>query len=551
MLEFLKRKKAPKEEGTIQQSGFLNSADYDSLKSAFGMYTGSTIPGTMSLPRPWRLDYYALRERSWQAYTENELASAFIDRLRHFVVNTGLKFNYEPSKLLTENLGVELTDDDRQWVERDFAVYASSKAASLSGEHDLHSMADQAYMNMCLAGDLLVVLHVVNGEIRVQHIDGRNIIDPWDRGTLLSAAKKRNTISNGVEYDKRGREVAYYVRQDNYFAATASAGKIADRLRTERVPAYGKSGRRIAFRPSRDNQRVGSGRGKPLLTSTLQNLEVTRRYKLAELLAAEVNAMIVWSIEHDELSFGENPLQNLPNGGGRHTTGQAQELAGGWSADNGDKIAGRVTQATTGMAVNMGRGQKLKVTDTKRPNVQGAEFVASMNVDTSAAAGIPYEIARMLFTSSYSASRAALGMFELIVNFERKSLTDQYYSVIARERQRLRSLQGKIPAPKQYTSAIIQRDEFMLSAFEGYRYTGVVMPDVDPLKEVKAARERIAARLTTHAKETENLGTGDFENNANALSKEMELLDSLNLVVDTLEEENETEGPDAPAKNEE
>lgn len=522
-------------EESANLSGF--GADYDSMAQAFGKFTGSTIAGTMSMPRPWSLDYYALRERSWQAYTENELAAAFIDRLRHFVVNTGLKFQYEPSTLAIDTLKLGITDASIDWVEKDFNVYANSRIASLDGRKDLHGMADEAYLNMMVAGDLLVVLHIIRGELKIQHIDGRNLVDPMERSQLLKVAKRGGTIVNGVEYDKRGREVAFYVRQDKLFTAKATNTPSRGASRTERIPAYGKSGRLIAFRPSRDNQRIGSGRGKPLLTAVLQNLEVTRRYKLAELLAAEVNAMIVWAIEHDELSSGENPLQQLPSGGGRHTSGQAPELASSASSLSGDEIAGKMTQLTAGTTINLGRGQKLKATDTKRPNIDGADFLTSMNVDTAAATGIPYEIARMLFTSSYAASRAAMGMFALIVSFERKSLTDSYYAPIARERQRLRSLQGVIPAPKAYKQAIMNRDEFLLASVEKYRFIGVVMPDVDPLKEVKAAKARIDAKLSTHARETEALGTGDFETNAKSQKKERDILDSLG-ISDTLGSED-------------
>jgi capsid protein len=540
MLWFNKKPEQPKET-SADHAGLLkemsnamaptlfNGADYDKMSESFGYYTGSTIPGTMSMPRPWKLDYYALRERSWQAYTENELASAFLDRLRHFVINTGLRMQYEPSNIL-EDLGINFPDDDRNFIERDFAVYASSPAASLDNKRDLHTLADEAYLNMNAAGDLLVILHIDNGEIKIQHIDGKNLVTPSDRATLLAAATKRNQIIDGVEYDKKGREVAYYVRQDISYVS-ALTGSMKNPFSFERVPARGPSGRLIAFRPNRNNQRIGGARGKPLLSPVLQNLEITRRYKLAELLAAEVNAQFVMAIEHKEFSSGQNPLQKLPYGGGRHTDGQAQELAGGWSTDSGDKIAGKVTNTTPGLMINLGRGQEIKGVDAKRPNVDGAAFINMMNQDTSAGIGIPHEVAKMLFSTSYSASRAALEMFKIIIQFERKQFTAQYYAPIAIERMRMRALTGKIKMPKQYTNAIITRDETLLSAFETFRFTGVVVPHIDPLKEVNAAIARIGALLSTRERETEALGVGDFEANAKRLKKEKDILDSLGLVA--------------------
>ena len=523
-------------------AGFLNSgADYDAISMAFGMFTGATIPGTMSMPRPWSLDYYALRERSWQAYTENELASGFIDRLRHFTVNVGLKLQYEQSDLFPM-----LSDEDAETIEKDFGLYASSNIASLTGDRDLHALADQAYLNMLVGGDLLVVLHVRDGEIKVQHIDGRYLVTPFDRGQQLAAARQRNTIVNGIEFDKYGREVAYHVREDNSFAAGLSG---ADPFKIERIPAYGPSGRRIAFRPFRDNQRIGMSRGKPILTPVLQNLEIVRRYKLAELLAAEVNAKLVASVEHDERSFGNNPFQKLPYGSGR-SGGQAQEMAGAsWSTSSGDEIAGRVGNLTGAVVTNLGRGQKLVFSDTKRPNLDGAAFLERMNIDTAAAVNIPYEIARMMFSNNYSASRAALEMFKLIVSFERKGLSGGYYAPIARERQRLRSLAKKIPSTPAYRKAILSRDEFTLAGYEKYRFTGVIVPHVDPLKEVNAAIARMSATLSTHDQESEALGTGDFRTNAERLKKEKEILDLYGLSDDVGEDEEKTSEEDGDGTN--
>lgn len=533
--------KKPKE----QSVSMLDAENYDSIAEAFGMFTGTTMPGTMSFPRPLRLDYYALRERSWQAYTENELASAYVDRLRHFVINTGLRLQYEPASVLSSHCGVTMSDETTDAWEKNFGVYACSKMASLSGRKDLHEMADEAYLNTLVGGDILVILHVANGDIKVQHIDGRNLVNPADKSTLLSAARKGNVISSGVEYDKRGREVAYYVRQDNYFIADAT-GDMRDRCKIERIPAKGRSGRTIAFRPNRDNQRIGSGRGKPILSPVLQNLEITRRYKLAELLAAEVNAKLCASIEHNENSLGNNPLESLKHGAGRKPVSQTADLS--YSSTPADVIAQNVTKMSGAMVVNMGRGQTLKFSDTKRPNLDGVEFTKLLNIDTAAAVSIPFEIAQMMFSQNYSASRAALEMFKMIISFERRNFSGQYYAVIAKERQRLKALRGEIDMPQEYRTAIVNRDDFLLACFEKYRFTGVIVPHIDPVKEVNAAISRIDAKLSTREAETETLGTGEFLANATRLRNENKILDEYEL-NDTLDEDTEEKDSDATSKD--
>ena len=96
--------------------------------------------------------------------------------------------------------------------------------------------------------------------------------------------------------------------------------------------------------------------------------------------------------------------------------------------------------------------------------------------------------------------------------------------------------------PEAYKQAAIKRDNYTLSAYENFRFTGVIVPHIDPLKEVKASIERINAHLSTRERETENLGMGDFTANVDRLKKEEELLDAAGLNDNLETKEENTNG---------
>jgi capsid protein len=218
-----------------------------------------------------------------------------------------------------------------------------------------------------------------------------------------------------------------------------------------------------------------------------------------------------------------------------------------------EEVAGQVRSTTPGMAFNLGVNQELQTVDTKRPNVKGMEFIDKLMENIAAGTGQPPEVTKQMFTSSYSAARGALEMWKMVVDRERKAFCCQYYTRIYKERMRLKALQGRLKVSKAYVNAIIEEDQETLALYENFRFTGAIIPEVDRLKAAKAARELIAGNLSTRTRETEALGTGDFEKNADRLEKEQNILDEKGLLVEIEEEDvaEPTEGGENAPKNEE
>ena len=120
---------------------------------------------------------------------------------------------------------------------------------------------------------------------------------------------------------------------------------------------------------------------------------------------------------------------------------------------------------------------------------------------------IPFEILIKHFTASYSAARAALLEFWKYVVTERQWLTDNFLKPVYEVWLYEAIVTGRIAAPGFFADPSIK------AAYLGAVFVGQSKGQIDELKDVKAAKERLAAKLTTLEQETTEMTGGDWEKN--------------------------------------
>lgn len=122
--------------------------------------------------------------------------------------------------------------------------------------------------NSVIGGDMLIIRRIVNGYNEYQLIDGRNV---YSTKTLNS--DNGNKIKNGVEVDKSGRHVAYYILDDD--------GK------EQRIQAFDDAGNVYAWLAYWNKMRIGSTRGYSILGAIMQKwikLENIPKMKFSQVL---------------------------------------------------------------------------------------------------------------------------------------------------------------------------------------------------------------------------------------------------------------------------
>lgn len=471
-------------------------------------YNGEKTPGEIGPVKRFILDYRALRARSWQSYLESEITQDVINKFVLWIIGSGLKLQSEPvESVISSSFPIAGIKDMSKSLEARFRLYSGSKSSSYSSMQSLHNIAFEAKKNALIGGDVLVVNRLINGEIKTEIIDGEHVSTPiLDTKTLSAARDRGNEIINGIEQDPTGKHIAYYVRKTW--------------KEFERIEAVGKqSGRLISYMVYGLRYRINNNRGIPLIAAVLESLKKLDRYKEATVGSAEERQKIPFTIEHDEISTGENIFVKK--------IAASKNVGGGANVvDPGEIAAAQIAKTYQKEVYNLPRGARLVSLDTRNELTFKDFYTTNINL-ICAAIGIPPEVALSKYDSNFSASRAALKDWEHTILVNRKKFSEQFYQPFYNLWMELEIMKGNVSS-NGYLNAVESGDSILIEAYRNARWTGPNVPHIDPLKEVAAERAKLGPDgekipLTTAEEATEALNGGDFEANQKRFAEEKKI----------------------------
>ena len=496
------------------------SANYNRGALVYGAsfvqsFDGEKTPGEIGPITKLEMNYGGLRARSWEAYVTSEIAKTVLNCYFIWIVGKGLKLQCTPATNVLISEGVNLDSEKfNNLVEARFNIYSRSKQASHNGMQSLNSLSKSCYKGAKIGGDVLAVLRYDGINVTTELIDGEHV-----KGSIVGTeVSDGNRIFDGIEIDSTGKHIAYHVQK-----AGVGAG-------TQRIEAWSKiTGLRVAFMVYGSKYRENELRGIPEIATSLETISKIERYKEAAVGSAEERAKIVYSIEHNAISDGSSPLigqltKSLnPNGGALAPV----------DAD-GKGLAEAVAASTNKQTFNMTQGAKLVALESKQ-EMFFEEFYRTNAHIVCAAVNIPPNIAFSMYNDSFSASRAATKDWENTMSVERDDFTEQFYAPIMAFWLHMEILKNKIEAPG-YLMAFNNKNFMVTEAYLNSRFTGAMFPHIDPLKEVKAEREKLGPLganipLTTIEAATEFLDGSDFNSNVEQFSKEFIKAEKLGLDV--------------------
>lgn len=472
-------------------------------------YDGEKNPGEIGIIKDYIPEYRSLRIRAWQSLLESEISQTIIKKYILWIIGAGLKLQTEPDKEVLKSEGIELPSDFVKSVESRFRLFAKSKRSSHSGMVSIHRLASRCYKEGIVGGDNLVILRVVNGELTVELVDGKHLVSPrLNHFHVRSSSARGNRIRNGIELNSKAQHIAYYISTEKGI---------------KRIKARNSEGEIMAFLVYGTEFRLDNVRGIPSIATSLETLKKLDRYKEATVGSAEERAKIPYFIKHGTNSSGENPhargmiqaQASMNNPGGK-----AIETAG-TDYDNATQIA----LTTQKQVFNMEQDSELVSLESKN-DLNFKDFYISNVQSVTGSLGIPYEVALSMYNSNYSASRAAIKDWEHTIKVNREFFTDQFYKPIYNVWLTLQILQGKIKA-KGYIDAYFKKDFIIIEAYHNCWFSGANVPNIDPLKEVRAEKEKLGPLaehlpLTTLEKATDVLGTGDWDSINTQFEEELE-----------------------------
>jgi lambda family phage portal protein len=467
------------------------------------MFNGSKFSGGFGPTRDYTfIDYHTLRLRSYQLFTENNYASGIIKRLLTNEINTGLTLEATPNPAL---LGMD-EDVLEMWAENTETVFTiwgnDPNMVDWRNRLTFGQMQRELRKTALLSGDALVVLRQAQTTKLpiIEIICGSKVMSPSTGDFTRAAHARGNKIINGVEVDKNGRHVAFYV--------VGADGKIS------RVLAKGpKSGRRISWLVYGSEKRIDDVRGMPLLAGVLQALKEIDRYKDAEQRAAVVNSMLALFVQKTQDKPGTKPV----TGGAVRRDTQAVTQSDGTTRDF------NIAKWLPGTAIDeLQTGEEIKSFDTSRPNVNFKNFEEAVVATVAWSIEVPPEILLLSFNNNYSASRAAINEFKIYLDWSRTNQATGFCKPVYAEWLISMVLTGRIVA-RGFLEAWRAPSQFVtFGAWILSEWAGAIKPSVDREKEVKGYERMAKHSWITNDRASKELTGTKFSTNVRRVKKENE-----------------------------
>ena len=379
-----------------------------------------------------------------------------------------------------------------------------------------------------ICGDGIIISRIdkETGLPRWQWVNGNHIRTPD-----VQNLKENHYIRHGVEFDKWGKRVAYYVQSE-----------VNGEYSYERIPVRAeRSGRLVSWMVYGSEHFIDDVRGEPFLSDSIYMLKDLDRTRDAEVRAALVNAMIPLFIEEAPQTIAIP----RPSGGlGGATLAsvnpaipsipQSQGLPPGYDVL---PPTNQIDIMNPGTIYKTPTGGKITSFQTNRPNVNYSTFEKSVIATLAWSHGLPPEILMLEFQGSYSASRQANNEFEVYL----KRFTQRFSEAVTRpiydEFFDQMVLTGALSLPG-FAKAMMSGDWKTIEAWKGCAWTGLSRPSVDRLKEANASVVLLDSGLTTYDIESRRHSGLGFIQTMMAIKREKDLMDRMGFTPKTMENNN-------------
>ncbi len=466
----------------------------------------------------------AIRQNAREMCNYSPEAMGIITRLTEHVVGTGLRLDSTPEAAL---LGISQDEADEwgQDLNRRFDLWARSKMSNRSQDQNFYQLQRLYQLSQQRDNDVFARLYYSKDEklpnkLQVGLIDANQIqadafTSTWD-----------NLVSNdGIKRNSKGVEISYSVR------VKLPSGEIQFKTINRIGPKSGRTMFIHGFMPDYANQTRGLSR----LAGILQELENVGDFKLSTIKKQISQSQFTVYVK----PAPDAPATNIVKGITQRNSGPVNSQ-GATTAVNPivseecklsfEPIAEAQfrTPGSTGV-FNLNAGEDLKLLKNDAPGENYAQYVDNAMAYISASKSVPIEVLLMKFGNNFSASRATLVLYWMIVEIWRHEMATDFLKPIWEMFLVEEIAAGRVKAPGF-------SDPVLRQAWLCCEFTGSSIPNIDPLKSAKAAKENIGMGALTLDKYAKDTNGSSGKANRTRLKKEVE-----ELPFNTFELKNENE----------
>ena len=456
---------------------------------------------------------YTLRQRGRMLYMGAPLATSAIRTNRTKVVGTGLTLK---SAIDAEALGMtpEAAKAWQRKTEHEFGLWAEKREnCDAIGMNNFTGLQRLAVTSWLTSGDVFALTRRVDATptnpytLRLHMVEADRVCTPRDAGVVPRGAstdgknpRNGNPIYDGVEVDRSGMVVAYYI-----CSRYPQQMRYADEpTEWHRVRAYGRRTGLPNVLHILDTERPDQYRGVSLLAPVIEPLLNISRYTQSELMAALVQSFFTaW------ITTETNPAQIPINEVGYGDTDAPDDPPDSNVSEHPNEY-----EMGPGTVLHMKEGEKVQFGAPNIPSAGFEAFFRTLCKETGAALEIPYDTLIKEFNASYSASRAALMEAWEAFRCRRQMLINMFCQPVYEIWLSEAVATGRIKAPGFFTDPAVR------AAWCRAQWLGPVQGQLDPVKEVKADILAVAEGYKTHEQVTREYGGGDWQDNVERLKAE-------------------------------
>ena len=423
-------------------------------------------------------DLATLRDRCIDLAANSCVAGGAVNTTVTNTVGTGLSLQPQIDRVvlgLTEEQAAAWQED----ADRKFCAWADSADFDATRHHDFYGLQSLAFRATLEEGDCLAAF--VKSSAPKPIVPMALQLFPSARVCNPDNAPDKKGFVQGVEMNEQGAPLAYHVASRNPRHRYGNRGKVT----WKRLPAFGsKTGRRLVLHLM-DRKRIGATRGVPFLSAVIEPLKQLERYTDAELMAAVVSGMFSVFIKTEgTTSITPSAQADAP----------APQQLGGMQSIIGEN----------GLMVELAPGEDITSANPGRPNAQFDPFVTAIIRQIGMQLEIPYEFLVKHYQESYSAARAAMNDAWRFFRTRRDWIATYFCQPVYEAWLEYAVSSGLVAAPGFFANPYIRR------AWSGAAWVGDGPGSLDPLKEVKAARERVELTISTLSQESILHDGGDW-----------------------------------------
>ena len=438
-----------------------------------------------------------LRQRARDLYAGGGLGRSGPLTLTTSVVGWGIQ---PKPKIDGDFLG--LSDEQREEAERnilrEFRLWADNPMCDAERRQNFYGLQELAFLSMLMSGDVFALFGMEENkrtpyQTTIRLLEADRICTPDSSGDSESEETDGGgRIIDGVEVNKTGAVVRYHIAS----RAPGAENDSSDLVWTT-IEAYGKDTGYPNILQIMTHERPEQRRGIPFVAAEIEQIKQFSRYMNAELAANVVSAMLTAFITSKD-EDGTPGMEDAVN--------EDEKIA------DDDDLA---LELAPGAIYDLPPGKHVETVNPLRSNAQFETFVNTTIMVTASSMGIPKEVLVKKYESNYTAARAALLDFWRTVRVYRTKFNAMFNQPIYEQWLAEAVAAGRIEAPGFFDDPAIR------AAWCGCSWMGASMGHVDPLKEVKAAAERIANNITTQEQEASEYNGNDWAANIRQRRREI------------------------------